>query len=187
MSEKLLLHTCCAPCGIAVIDELRAVYDLSVLFYNPNIYPEAEYLLRKKEVVRVCTEWSVPMIDQDYLPESWNERVKGLEAEPEQGKRCYACIGMRLSHTAKEALERGFPIFGTTLTMGFRKSSKVIFPIGEAAAKRYGIVFYAEDWKKKGRESIARAMVKERGIYRQNYCGCQYSIRDTSLGGSTSK
>lgn len=187
MSEKFLLHTCCAPCGIAVIDELRAVYDLSVLFYNPNIYPESEYLLRKKEVVRVCTEWSVPMIDQDYLPETWNERVKGLEGEPEQGKRCYTCIGMRLGHTAKEAKERGFPIFGTTLTMGSRKSSKVIFPVGEAAAKRYSITFYAEDWKKKGRENIARAMVKERSIYRQTYCGCQYSLRNISLRGRTSK
>ena len=116
------------------------------------------------------------MIDQDYLPETWNERVKGLENEPEQGKRCSVCIGMRLMHAAKEASERGYTVFGTTLTMGTRKSSKVIFPIGEAAAKRYGITFYAEDWKKKGREAIARAMVKERGIYRQTYCGCQYSI-----------
>ena len=180
MREKFLLHTCCAPCGIAVIDELRVTFDLSVLFYNPNIFPEAEYLLRKKEVVRVCEEWSVPMIDQDYTPESWNERVKGLESEPEQGKRCSVCIGMRLGHAAKEAKDRGFPIFGTTLTMGSRKSSKVIFPVGEAAAKRYGIRFYAEDWKKKGREIIARAMVKERAIYRQNYCGCQYSIRTPS-------
>lgn len=180
MKEKFLLHTCCAPCGIAVIDELRTMFDLSVLFYNPNIYPEEEYLLRKKEVVRVCEEWGIPMIDQDYLPETWNERVKGLESEPEQGKRCYACIGMRLGHAAQEARERGFPIFGTTLTMGSRKSSKVIFPVGEAAAKRNGIVFYAEDWKKKGREALSRAMVKERGIYRQNYCGCQYSIRTTA-------
>lgn len=187
MSEKFLLHTCCAPCGIAVIDELRKVHDLSVLFYNPNIYPEEEYLLRKKEVVRVCTEWGVPMIDQDYLPETWNERVRGLESEPEQGKRCSVCIGMRLNHTAKVAKACGFSLFGTTLTMGSRKSSKVIFPIGEAAARRQGIQFYAEDWKKKGREAIARAMVKERAIYRQNYCGCQYSMHNISLRGSTSK
>jgi predicted adenine nucleotide alpha hydrolase (AANH) superfamily ATPase len=176
MQEPFLLHACCAPCGIAVIDELRGTFLLSVLFYNPNIFPETEYMLRKAEVIRVCQEWDIPMIDQDYTPEIWDDRVRGLEKELEQGKRCFACIGMRLHHVAKEAKDRGFPLFGTTLTMGSRKSAKVIFPIGEAAAKRYGIRFFAEDWKKKGREVIARAMVKERGIYRQKYCGCQYSL-----------
>lgn len=178
LPEKFLLHTCCAPCGITVIDELRLKFDLSVLFFNPNIYPEEEYIKRKSEVIRVCREWSVSMIDMDYTPEEWDARVKGLEQEPEQGKRCFTCIGMRLDRSAREAQRRGFHIFGTTLTMGSRKSAKVIFPVGEAVAKRYGLTFYAEDWKKKGRETIARQMVKERGIYRQNYCGCRYSIRE---------
>lgn len=177
MREKFLLHTCCAPCGIAVIDELRAEFDLSVLFFNPNIFPESEYLKRKAAVIELCTEWSVPMIDMDYVPEEWDARVRGLEGEPEQGKRCFTCIGMRLDRAAREAKERGAAVFGTTLTMGSRKSARVIFPIGEAAAKRYGLTFYAEDWKKQGRESVARQMVKERGIYRQNYCGCRYSMR----------
>ena len=107
-----------------------------MLFYNSHNSPDEEYLLRKKEVVRVCEEWGVPMIDQDYLTETCNERVKGLEDQPEQGKRCYTCIGMRLGHAAREARERGFPIFGTTLTMGSRKSSKEIFPVGDSSAKR---------------------------------------------------
>lgn len=184
MVENFLLHTCCAPCGIAVIDELRLKFHLSVLFFNPNIFPEEEYLKRKAEVVRVCTEWSVPMIDMDYAPEEWDARVKGLEREPEQGKRCFTCIGMRLDRSAREAKERGFSVFGTTLTMGSRKSARVIFPIGEAAARRYNLAFFAEDWKKKGRETVARQMVKERGIYRQNYCGCQYSIRQKPNGAS---
>lgn len=177
MPEKFLLHTCCAPCGISVIDELHYSFDLSVLFFNPNIYPESEYLKRKAEVVRLCIEWAVPMIDMDYAPEEWNARVKGLEQEPEQGKRCFSCIGMRLDRLGYEAKSRGFRIFSTTLTMGTRKSADVIFPIGEAVAKRYGLTFYAEDWKKQGREILSRQMVKERGIYRQNYCGCRYSIR----------
>lgn len=177
MRKTFLLHTCCAPCGIAVVDELRKQFDLSVLFFNPNIFPEEEYRRRKQEVVRVCGEWGIPMIDLDYVPEEWNVRVRGLEGEPEQGKRCFTCIGMRLDRTAREAKAREFGIFGTTLTMGSRKSSKVIFPIGEAAARRYGLEFFAEDWKKKGRESIARHMVRERGIYRQKYCGCKYSMR----------
>ena len=178
MSEKFLLHTCCAPCGIAVIDELRTEFDLSVLFFNPNIYPEEEYMKRKSEVVRVCTEWSVPMIDMDYAPEEWETRVRGLEREPEQGKRCFTCIGIRLDRSAREAKYRGFGVFGTTLTMGSRKSARVIFPIGEVVARRYDLTFFAEDWKKKGREIVARRMVRERSIYRQNYCGCRYSIRE---------
>jgi predicted adenine nucleotide alpha hydrolase (AANH) superfamily ATPase len=178
MREKLLLHVCCAPCSIAVLDELRSVVDVQVLFFNPNIFPEEEYRKRKKEVLRVCEEWNLPVIDMDYRPEEWAARVRGLENEPEQGKRCFTCIGMRLMRTAYEARERGFLVFGTTLTMGRRKSAKVIFPIGEAAARRYGISFYAEDWKKKGRENTARKMVKERGLYQQNYCGCRYSLQN---------
>lgn len=177
MVEKFLLHTCCAPCSIAVIDELRRTFDLTVYFFNPNIFPEEEYLKRKREVVRVCEEWSVPMIDGDYVSDEWAKRVQGLENEPEEGKRCYTCIGMRLARAAREAKARGCVVFGTSLTMGRRKSAQVIFPIGEAQARRYGLSFYAEDWKKQGRESIARRMVQERGIYRQMYCGCRYSMR----------
>ncbi len=177
-TETFLLHTCCAPCGIAVIDELRSSFALSVLFFNPNIFPEAEYLKRKAEVIRVCEEWAIPMIDLDYQPQEWDARVQGLEGEPEGGKRCFSCIGMRLDRTGREALARSFSSFGTTLTMGSRKSAQVIFPIGEAVARRYGLKFYAEDWKKKGREARGRQMIKDRGMYRQNYCGCRYSLRE---------
>ncbi len=175
--EKFLLHTCCAPCGIAVIDELRETYDLSVLFYNPNIYPEAEYLKRKAEVIRVCEEWGIPMIDQDYESETWEKAVKGLEGEPEGGARCGVCFRERLFHTAKVAAGLGIRLFGSTLTTGRNKRAIVITPIGLAAGKRYGVAYYAEDWKKKGREEKGRSMVRERGIYRQNYCGCRYSMR----------
>lgn len=174
--KQFLLHTCCAPCSIAVIDELRKSYDLTVFFYNPNIYPEEEYLKRKAEVVRVCTEWSVPMVNGDYEPEKWNDVVRGKENAPEGGLRCQACIGMRLERTAQEASARGTELFGTTLTMGRQKKASMIFPLAEEAALRAGVMFYAEDWKKKGREDKAREMVKERGIYRQDYCGCKYSL-----------
>jgi hypothetical protein len=176
MKEKFLLHTCCAPCGIAVIDELRAKFDLTVLFYNPNIYPEEEYLKRKKEVVRVCREWQVPMIDHDYDPKEWNEKVRGLEHEPEGGMRCGACINMRLFRSAEIAKENNFEIFGTTLTMGRQKTAKVITPIGEATAKVFGLKYLAEDWKKGGRQEIAGKLIQEKNIYRQNYCGCRYSL-----------
>lgn len=177
MSEKFLLHVCCAPCSIAVIDELRGLHDLSVLFFNPNIYPEEEYLRRKREVVKICEEWGIPMFDQDYDPSEWHENVRGLEHEPEGGLRCRECIGFRLVRTAETAKNLGIKRFGTTLTMGRRKSATVITPLGESAGKKYGVEYYVEDWKKKGRQEKARQMVLERGIYRQNYCGCQYSLK----------
>jgi epoxyqueuosine reductase len=175
MPEMYLLHCCCAPCGIAVIDELRREYALTVFFYNPNIFPEDEYLRRKREVVRVCGEWGVPMIDADYAPAVWDEAVRGHEDEPEGGLRCQACVGMRLERTAREAAARGFDRFGTTLTMGRQKRATLITPAGEQAARMAGVPFHAEDWKKHGREEKARHMVTARGIYRQNYCGCRFS------------
>ncbi|MFA5831229.1 MAG: epoxyqueuosine reductase QueH [Candidatus Paceibacterota bacterium] len=174
--QRFLLHTCCAPCGVAVIDELRKKFDLTVLFYNPNIFPEEEYLKRKKEVVRVCEEWNVPVMDYDYVPEEWNAEVRGLENEPEGGMRCSACIKMRLLCSAEIAKEKGFEIFGTTLTMGRQKTAKVITPIGEQAAEVFGLKYLAEDWKKGGRQETARVLVKEKNIYKQNYCGCKYSL-----------
>jgi predicted adenine nucleotide alpha hydrolase (AANH) superfamily ATPase len=164
--EKFLLHTCCAPCGIAVI------------FYNPNIYPETEYIKRKTEVIRVCKEWGVSIIDQDYEPETWEKAIRGLEGEPEGGARCGVCFRERLFHTAKVAAELGIKFFGSTLTTGRNKCAIIISPIGLAAGKRFGVAYLAEDWKKKGREERGRKMVRERGIYRQNYCGCKYSMRN---------
>lgn len=175
--EQFLLHVCCAPCSIAVIDELTKEYDLVVLFYNPNIHPEEEYLKRKREVVRVCEEWNVPMIDHDYDIEKWEETIRGLENEPEGGLRCVSCISMRLLHTAEIAREKNIGLFGTTLTMGRNKREIIITPLGQRAGEKYGIQYYVEDWKKKGREMKARAMIRERDIYRQTYCGCRYSIR----------
>ena len=174
--QKFLLHTCCAPCSIAVIDELRPQFELTVFFYNPNIFPEEEYVKRKAEVVKVCGEWSIPMVDMDYDAEEWHARVaKGLESEPEGGLRCPLCFKFRLAKTAQYAAENGYKYFGTSLTMGRNKNAAVINPIGESFAKIYKIKFYSEDWKKGGRQEKGRKMVEERGVYRQNYCGCEFS------------
>lgn len=181
MPEHFLLHTCCAPCGIAVIDELRREYELAVFFYNPNIHPREEYERRKREVIRVCAEWGVPMVDGDYEVSAWDERVRGLEKEREGGKRCPVCFALRLERTAAEAKRLGIGMFSTTLTSGRQKSARVIFPIGEAIAARSGIKFLAEDWKKKGREERSRQMVCERGIYRQDYCGCRHSLAEMAV------
>lgn len=179
--KKFLLHTCCAPCSIAVIDELKNQYDLTVLFYNPNIFPEEEYLKRKAEVVRVCTEWEVPMVDMDYEWEKWNQNVKGLESEPEGGKRCVACFAMRLRRTAEYARDNGFEMFCTTLTSGRNKKAEIINPIGLELGREFGVEFFVADWKTGGRQEKSRLLVDKRGIYRQNYCGCVYSKTKNSL------
>lgn len=172
---KFLLHTCCAPCGIAVIDELKSRYNLTVFFYNPNIYPEEEYLKRKKYVIQICQEWWVPIIDMDYEVAEWNEAVIGLESEPEGGKRCPQCFRLRLEKTARYAKENNFDIFCTTLTSGRNKKAEVINPIGIDLGAKYGVKFFETNWKASGRQEKAKKMVEERGIYRQNYCGCVYS------------
>ena len=176
--QKFLLHTCCAPCSIAVIDELRDKYALTVFFYNPNIYPEAEYKKRKAEVVKVCEEWQVPMIDLDYNEKDlWNKAIMGFEDEEEGGVRFAICLRFRLAKTAEYAEKHGFQYWGTSLTSGRNKSAEVIGAIGQAFSHLYKkIKFYNMDWKKGGRIEKANKMVKERGIYRQNYCGCKYSI-----------
>ncbi len=174
--KTFLLHTCCAPCSIAVIDELKKDFALTVFFYNPNIFPEEEYLKRKKEVIKVCDEWGIPMVDWDYEQEKWVNAVKGLESEPEGGSRCPLCFALRINTTAQYAHDNGFEFFSTTLTSGRNKSAAIIFPIAENAAKKFSVKFYAEDWKKDGRQEKGRKMVEDRGIYRQNYCGCKYSL-----------
>ena len=178
MKERFLLHVCCAPCGIAVIDELRKSYDLWVLYYNPNIFPEEEYRKRKREVIRVCERWGVPMIDEDYDAASWEDEVQGLESEREGGRRCPVCFRFRLFHVAEIASDLDFQVFGSTLTSGRNKLSAIIDPIGEEAGIRYGVRYYAEDWKKGGRQEIAQKMASDMDIYRQDYCGCRYSLRD---------
>lgn len=175
MDKKILLHVCCAPCSIVAIDELKRNNDLTVFFFNPNIYPEVEYLKRKSEVVKICEEWKIPMVDFDYLPENWNRDVRGLENEPEMGARCPVCVGMRLREAAEYASENGFEVFATSLTMGRNKKAEMINPIGSALADKFVIKFFEIDWKKAGRQDKANKMVSDRGIYRQNYCGCKYS------------
>lgn len=175
--EKFLLHTCCAPCSIAIVDELKAKFELTVFFYNPNIHPVEEYLKRKAEVIKVCQEWVVPMVDMDYEVEEWHQKVgSGLELAVEGGPRCALCFHFRLAKTAEYAEANNFDYYGSSLTSGRNKKSEVINSIGDHLAKNHKIKFYDVDWKKGGRQEKGRQMVAERGIYRQDYCGCVYSI-----------
>lgn len=175
--KKLLLHTCCAPCSIAVIKDLIKDYQVTVYFFNPNIFPKQEYDKRKGEVVRVCQLWNVTMIDEDYVHEHWQEKIVGLEDEPEGGERCTVCFDLRLYQTAKKAKELNCQIFSTTLTSGRYKKADLINPIGEEIAKANGLEFLSADWKKDGRQQRAQQLVCEYGIYKQKYCGCEFSLK----------
>lgn len=174
--KRLLLHTCCAPCSIAVIDELRQELRLTVFFYNPNIYPEAEYLKRKAEVVRLCREWGVEMMDADYRPEEWESACGDGGADREGGPRCSRCLKLRLGRAADCARKLGHDEWATSLSSGRQKITSVVNGIGRAEAERVGVAFRDVDWKKGGRQERARRMLGERGVYRQDYCGCRYSF-----------
>ena len=177
MKPKFLLHTCCAPCSIAVIEELSAIFAVTVFFYNPNIYPREEYLKRKTEVIKICQEWQVSIVDLDYDAQEWHDKVDaGLEQEEEGGKRCELCFKFRLAKTVGYARDNCFKHWGTSLTMGRTKDSKIIGAIAKSFSDHYGIKYYDVDWKTKGRQEKSAKMVKERGIYRQKYCGCEYSM-----------
>lgn len=172
---KFLFHVCCGPCSIAVFEELIAQFDVTVHFYNPNIHPETEYHKRKAEVIRICEELKIPVVEEEYDVKEWFKRMVGLENEPEGARRCVKCFDMRLERAAQYAKENGFEYFCTSLTSGRNKKASIINPIGMEMAEKYGVQYLAEDWKKKGRQEKAAKMAKEKGIYRQDYCGCTYS------------
>ncbi len=175
MKDKFLLHVCCGPCSVAIFEELSKQFELVVHFYNPNIHPQEEYEKRKKEVVGLCNELNIPFVEEDYDPEEWLELVEEYKHEPEGGKRCPVCFQMRLEKAAQYAKDNGFQYFCTSLTSGRNKYASVINPIGLEVGEKYGVNFLEEDWKKKGRQEKASKLIKKKGIYQQDYCGCKYS------------
>jgi predicted adenine nucleotide alpha hydrolase (AANH) superfamily ATPase len=185
--KKLLLHACCAPCSVAIIDELRSSYDMTVLFCNSNIYPEEEYLKRKAEVIRVCRQWQVPMVDMDYDNQAWEREFAAIPQDRERGARCSACYRQRLETAAHYARDNGFDLFASSLSSGRTKKTTVINAIGQAVAEAVGLPFLDQDWKKGGRWEKGLALVKEMAIYRQDYCGCRWSAEQRSQAGQFSQ
>lgn len=175
--KKILLHACCAVCMAYPIQKLsQNGYDVTVYFYNPNIYPESEYIRRRDELVQYCEKSGYKYIIGDFEQEFWNEWIKGLEKEPEKGKRCNLCFKFRLENTVKKALELGIPNYTTTLTVSPHKISREIFKAAEELSY-YGINFIKEDFKKQNGFLKTMQIAKENNFYRQQYCGCLYSIR----------
>lgn len=176
---KLLLHACCGVCGAWVPEMLSPDYDVTVYFYNPNIYPKEEYERRRDAAEEMAKSIGVNFIEGEYDHEAWLEAVKGLEAEPEGGGRCPICFSYRLEQTARYAKENGFDFFASTLTIGRNKRADVINPIGERLSDKFGIKFLVGDWKKKGGQEESNKKSREHGIYRQHYCGCEFSLIKT--------
>ncbi|MFA5413375.1 MAG: epoxyqueuosine reductase QueH [Patescibacteria group bacterium] len=174
---KLLLHICCGVCGAWIPKKLSADFDVTLYFFNPNIAPEEEYKKRLEAARRVAGEAKVELVEGKYQPEEWLALVHGHEADPESSERCEMCFSLRLGETAKYAKENNFEYFASTLTVGRNKKAAVINPLGEKWAKQFGLKFLAEDFKKGGGQVETDKESRRLGLYRQNYCGCIYSMR----------
>lgn len=173
--NKLLLHSCCGPCSSSVIERLRDYFDITVIYYNPNIEPKEEYEKRKSEQLRLLNELGIKFMDIDYLNNEYHEKVKGYENEPENGLRCPLCFELRLDKTASKAIENNFDYFGTTLTVSPHKNSKIINEIGLKLEEKYGVKFLLSDFKKEDGYKRSIELSKKYDLYRQDYCGCLYS------------
>ena len=179
---KLLLHVCCAPCSSYVLEYLNKYFDITVYYYNPNISSKEEYQKRYNEEIRFVHEYPFPneikAIDGPYDNEKFEEAIKGVEEEKEGGSRCFKGYRLRLSATAKYAKENGFDYFTTTLTISPYKKSDVLNEIGKEISEEYGIEYLYSDFKKKNGYKRSIELSHEYNLYRQDYCGCKYSIRN---------
>lgn len=176
----LLLHSCCAPCSTSVLENVCKDFDVTVLYYNPNIFPESEFLKRQKEQERFCKEFmpekNIKFVTLPYDEREFSECVKGLENEHEGGKRCTECFILRLEAGAKYAKEKGFDFFTTTLSVSPLKDAKRLNAIGTALGEKYGISYLVSDFKKKDGYKRSCEISKEYNMYRQDFCGCKYSL-----------
>jgi len=181
-ATQLLLHSCCAPCSGELMEAITASgIEYSIFFYNPNIHPKKEYLLRKEENIRFAEKHNVSFIDADYDRDNWFERAKGMEFEPERGIRCTMCFDMRFERTALYAHEHGFEVFTSSLGISRWKNMQQINDCGARAAAKYaGLTYWDYNWRKGGGSARMIEISKREKFYQQEYCGCVYSLRDTN-------
>ena len=180
--STLLMHACCAPCSSACLERLGNYFDISILYYNPNITDKDEYLKRVEEIKKFIsgfkTKYPIKLIEGRYDPKEFFEIAKGLEDEPERGKRCFKCYKLRLEETAKVASLKKFDYFCTTLTLSPYKNATWLNEIGEELNNNYNSTYLYSDFKKKNGYKRSIELSKEFDLYRQDYCGCVYSLRD---------
>ena len=183
-APTLLLHSCCAPCSSYCIEYLSDYFTITVFYYNPNLYPDSEYERRSKEQQRLINEmktrYPVTYTDEGFDPREFYTAVKGLEKEPEGGARCRECFTLRLDKTALKAKELNCDYFTTTLTISPLKDAQLLNEIGFTLSDKYGVPWLPSDFKKKGGFKRSTELSREYGLYRQNYCGCVFSMRNSA-------
>ncbi|MBQ5316677.1 MAG: epoxyqueuosine reductase QueH [Oscillospiraceae bacterium] len=180
---KLLLHACCAPCSTYVLEYLSKYFEITVFCFNPNIYPPEEFYKRRSEQERIINEMpaDIPIhfIGTEYQSERFYEAVKGVEHTGERGERCYKCYRLRLEETARTAREKGFDYFTTTLSISPMKNAEWLNTIGGRLAEEYGVDYLFSDFKKRNGYKRSTELCRKYCIYRQNYCGCIFSLRES--------
>ena len=201
VKPRLLLHSCCAPCSSYVLEYLREFFEITVFYYNPNITAKEEYGFRLSEEKRLIKEYNrqvetqdftgmhstqsaekIDILEAPYDPERYLKAVKGLEDCPEGGDRCGVCFALRLDESAKAAAQGGYDFFTTTLTISPLKNAARLNEIGSIAGAKYGVPFLPSDFKKKNGYKRSIELSQQFGLYRQNYCGCSFSVRDGGHG-----
>lgn len=183
VKPSILLHSCCGPCSTAVVERLIGRFDITIFFYNPNITDQEEYEKRRftqlefieKYNNRIDSKDRIAYLEGAYEPEVFYSAVKGLEEEPEGGRRCTPCFQLRLEKTAETARMSGFDTFGTTLSVSPYKNFELIYKLGMQLGMRYGLTFLGEDFKKQGGYQRSVELSKEYHLYRQHFCGCGFS------------
>lgn len=178
-TPSLLLHACCAPCSSYVLEYLSRYFKISILYYNPNIFPETEYEKRKSELSRLISQMPlknpVTLLPCEYDNSVFAEITRGLEDVPEGGERCMRCFRLRLEKAAETARKLGFDYFTTTLSISPLKNAEALNSIGEEAGRKAGVRHLPADFKKKDGYKRSLILSQEYSLYRQNYCGCVYS------------
>jgi epoxyqueuosine reductase len=181
-TKRLLLHTCCAPCVGSMMLELKAAnIDYCLYFYNPNIHPRKEYLLRKEENLAFAKMHQIEFIDADYDTDNWFAKIKGYEQDPERGVRCTLCFDMRFLRTAQYASEHGFDVMTSSLGLSRWKNLAQINASGIRAASAFNdLTYWTHNFRKQGGSQRMLTVSKDNQFYMQQYCGCVYSLRDTN-------
>ena len=175
---RLLLHSCCAPCSTAVLEVLTKDFDVTLFYYNPNISPESEFIKRAEEQKKYAENLGVNVVIPEYNENDFFDAVFGLEDEPEGGARCRVCFKLRLDLTAGYAKQNGFDFFTTTLSVSPHKNAEILNSICEEVSEKYGVANLYSDFKKKNGYRRSCELSEIHGLYRQNYCGCVFSLRD---------
>lgn len=172
---KLLLHACCAPCASACIERVKKAFEVTAYFYNPNMDGKEEYARRAKELERLCKAFDIPAVTENFEPSEFYKAIRGYENASEGGSRCEKCFALRAERTAEFARQNGFDYFATTLTVSPLKNAEKVNAAGFSAGERHGVQYLPTDFKKRGGYLRSCELSREFGLYRQHYCGCEFS------------